>query len=172
MIIENYKKAFPNKVKEVKLQRGPAPETPAKIKAQQDAGRVDINLVLTGPDAGSVLNANNQLIKLFPAYDKMFPRDELTDEGKILQDAGGGSLMPTVANAAGPVLVYNPKKAQKPPKTAQELLAWIKANPQKFFYARSANSGPGRAFLCGMPWILGDRIPWIPKKVGTRVGPF
>jgi len=58
VIIENYKKAFPNKVKEIKLQRGPAPETPAKIKAQQDAGRVDINLILTGQDAGSVLAAN------------------------------------------------------------------------------------------------------------------
>ena len=45
VIIENYKKANPNKVKEIKLQRGPAPETPAKIKAQQDAGRADINLV-------------------------------------------------------------------------------------------------------------------------------
>ena len=37
VIIENYKKANPDKVKEIKIQRGPAPETPAKIKAQQDA---------------------------------------------------------------------------------------------------------------------------------------
>ncbi|HWU40814.1 MAG TPA: hypothetical protein VN203_24460, partial [Candidatus Acidoferrum sp.] len=73
VIIENYKKANPDKVKEIKLQRGPAPETPAKIKAQQDAGRADINLVLTGQDAGSVLAANKQLIELFPKYDKMFP---------------------------------------------------------------------------------------------------
>ena len=58
VIIENYKKANPDKVKEIKIQRGPAPETPAKIKAQQDAGRSDINLVLTGQDAGSVLVAN------------------------------------------------------------------------------------------------------------------
>jgi hypothetical protein len=33
VIIENYKKANPAKVKEIKIQRGPAPETPAKIKA-------------------------------------------------------------------------------------------------------------------------------------------
>src|SRR4030042_4503287 len=62
VIIENYKKANPNKVKEIKIQRGPAPETPAKIKAQQDAGRSDINLVLTGQEAGSVLAANKQPI--------------------------------------------------------------------------------------------------------------
>ena len=47
-IIENYKKANPQKVKDVTYQRAPAPELPAKIKAQQDAGRVDINLILTG----------------------------------------------------------------------------------------------------------------------------
>src|SRR6266436_4159225 len=61
IIIENYKKANPDKVKEIKIQRAPAPELPAKIKAQQDAGRLDINLVLTGQDGGSFLAANNQL---------------------------------------------------------------------------------------------------------------
>ena len=152
VIIENYKKANPDKVKEIKLQRGPAPETPAKIKAQQDAGRVDINLVLTGQDAGSVLGANKQLIELFPKYDKMFPKDELNDAAKVLQDSGGGVLMPVVVNAGGPVFIYNPKKVQKPPKTADELLAWAKANPNRFLYARPANSGPGRSIMAGLPY--------------------
>ncbi len=164
VIIENYKKAYPNKVKEIKIQRGPAPETPAKIKAQQDAGRADINLVLTGQDAGSVLAANKQLIELFPKYDKMFPRDELNEAAKVLQDSGGGSLMPVVVNAGGPVFIYNPKKVLKPPKTAEEFLAWAKANPGRFLYARPANSGPGRSIICGLPYILGDKAPMDPEK--------
>jgi len=164
VIIENYQKANPDKVKEIKLQRGPAPETPAKIKAQQDAGRADINLVLTGQDAGSVLAANKQLIELFPKYDKMFPKDELTDAAKVLQESGGGSLMPTVGNAGGPVFIYNPKKVQKPPKTADELLAWVKANPNRFLYARPANSGPGRSIMAGLPFILNDKAPADPEK--------
>ncbi len=164
VIIENYKKANPTKVKEIKLQRGPAPETPAKIKAQQDAGRVDINLILTGQDAGSVLAANKQLIQLFPTYDKMFPKDELNDAAKVLQDEGGGFLIPTVVNAGGPVFVYNPKKVQKPPKSAAELMAWAKANPKRFLYARPANSGPGRSIMCGLPFILGDKAPMNPEK--------
>ena len=172
VIIENYKKAFPNKVKEIRIQRGPAPETPAKIKAQQDAGRADINLVLTGQDAGSVLAANKQLIELFPRYDKMFPRDELTDAAKILQDAGGGCLMPTVASPGGPVFIYNPNKVKNPPKTASELLAWVKANPKKFFYARPANSGPGRSIMCGFPWILGDKAPMDPEKGWDKAWAF
>lgn len=172
VIIENYKKANPDKVKEIKLQRGPAPETPAKIKAQQDAGRADINLILTGQDAGSVLVANKQLIELFPKYDKMFPRDELTDAAKVLQDSGGGALMPVVGNAGGPVFIYNPKKVQKPPKTVEELLAWAKANPKRFLYARPANSGPGRSIMCGLPYILGDKAPLDPEKGWDKAWAF
>jgi putative spermidine/putrescine transport system substrate-binding protein len=163
-IIENYKKANPRKVKEIKLQRAPAPEVPAKIKAQQDAGRLDINLILTGQDGGSVLAANNQLIKLFPTYDKMFPRDELTEAAKELQDEGEGFLLPSVTSPGGPVLIYNPSKVPNPPKTAEELLAWAKANPGKFMYARPANSGPGRSIVQGISYILGDTQPLDPEK--------
>jgi putative spermidine/putrescine transport system substrate-binding protein len=172
VIIENYKNANPDKIKEIKLQRGPAPETPAKIKAQQDAGRSDINLVLTGQDAGSILAANKQLIDLFPKYNSLFPKDELTEVGKVLQDSGGGSLMPTVGNAGGPVFIFNPKKVQKPPKTVDELLAWAKANPQKFLYARPANSGPGRSIMCGLPYILGDKAPMDPEKGWDKAWAF
>jgi putative spermidine/putrescine transport system substrate-binding protein len=172
MIIENYKKANPNKVKEIKIQRGPAPETPAKIKAQQDSGRTDINLVLTGQDAGSVLAANKQMIELFPKYNAMFPREELNEAAKVLQDSGGGSLMPVVVNAGGPVFIYNPKKVPKPPKTVEEFLAWAKANPNRFLYARPANSGPGRSIICGLPYILGDKNPMDPEKGWDKTWAF
>ena len=62
----------------------------------------------------------------------------------------------------GPMFTYNPDKVMTPPKTAAELLAWAKANPGKFLYARPANSGPGRAFLQGLPYILGDTNPKDP----------
>ena len=57
-IVENYRKANPNKIKEIRIQRAPQPELPAKIKAQQDAGRLDINLIMTGP--GRRLGADRQ----------------------------------------------------------------------------------------------------------------
>ena len=72
VILENYKKANPDKVKEIRIQRAPAPELPAKIKAQQDAGRLDINLVLTGQDGGSLLAQNQQIIQI-PDYQKELP---------------------------------------------------------------------------------------------------
>jgi len=98
VIIENYQKANPQKIKAVNFQRAPAPELPAKIKAQQDAGRVDVNLLLVGQDAGSVLASNGQLVKLFPQYDALFPRDELSEAGKVLQSEGEGFLLPSVVS--------------------------------------------------------------------------
>jgi putative spermidine/putrescine transport system substrate-binding protein len=163
VILENYKKAHPDKIKEIKIQRAPAPELPAKIKAQQDAGRLDINLVLTGQDGGSLLAQNEQVIQISD-YQKNFPRDVLTDAGKALYDEGQGYLLPSVGNAGGPVLIYNPSKVPNPPKTAQELLSWVKANPGKFMYARPANSGPGRSILQGVSFILGDSKPLDPEK--------
>src|SRR5438876_10797791 len=123
VIIENYQKANPQKIKAVNFQRAPAPELPAKIKAQQDAGRVDVNLLLVGQDAGSVLASNGQLVMLFPQYVRLFPRDELTDAGKGLQAEGEGYLMPSGVNHGGPVFIYNPSKVKSPPKSADELKA-------------------------------------------------
>ncbi len=163
IIIENYKKANPDKVKEIKIQRAPAPELPAKIKAQQDAGRLDINLVLTGQDGGAFLAANNQLIKI-PNFEKLFPRDDMTPAGKALYDEGKDYMVPSVGNAGGPVFVYNPSKVPNPPKTAEELLAWAKANPGRLMYARPANSGPGRSIVLGMAHILNDSKPLDPDK--------
>ena len=163
VIIRNYAKANPDKVKDIKIQRAPAPELPAKIKAQQDAGRLDINLVLTGQDGGSLLAANKQIIQI-PNYKTEIPRDILTDAGKALYDEGDGYLIPSVGNAGGPVFIYNPSKVPNPPKTAADLLAWAKANPGKFMYARPANSGPGRSILQGMSFILNDSKPMDPEK--------
>ena len=64
---------------------------------------------------------------------------------------------------AGPIIEYMPDAVKTPPKTAQELLDWTKAHPKKFIYARPANSGPGRTFLQGLPYILKDKDPMDPK---------
>ena len=165
VIIENYQKANAAKVKAVNFQRAPAPELPAKIKAQQDAGRVDVNLLLVGQDAGSVLANNGQLVKLFP-------KDELSDAGKILQAEGEGFLLPSVVNNGGPVFIYNPSRVKSPPKTVDEFKAWVKANPGKFMYARPANSGPGRSILCGLPFILGDKKPTDPTAGWDKTWAF
>ena len=58
---------------------------------------------------------------------------------------------------SGPFLEYVPSRVAKPPKTLNDLLAWAKANPNKFFYARPANSGPARSFVQALPYMLQDK---------------
>jgi putative spermidine/putrescine transport system substrate-binding protein len=67
---------------------------------------------------------------------------------------------------SGPLLEYMPDQVAEAdvPKTAQALLDWAKANPNKFIYARPANSGPGRTFMMGLPYILGDKDPMDPEN--------
>ena len=65
---------------------------------------------------------------------------------------------------SGPLLEYNPAKVTTAPSTPEELLQWAKDNPKRFIYARPANSGPGRTFLMGLPYLLGDADPKDPVK--------
>ncbi len=64
---------------------------------------------------------------------------------------------------SGPLIEYMPDKVATPPKSAQELLEWTKAEQEHAsIYARPANSGPGRTFLMGLPYLLGDSDPRDP----------
>ncbi len=65
---------------------------------------------------------------------------------------------------SGPLLEYMPDRIKTPPTSAEELLDYTKQNPNRFIYARPANSGPGRTFLMGLPYILGDKDPKDPEK--------
>jgi len=63
---------------------------------------------------------------------------------------------------SGPLVEYNPKAVPAAPSSPADLLAFAKANPGKFEYAKPANSGPGRTFLMGLPYLLGDKDPKDP----------
>src|SRR4051812_2264674 len=71
--MENYRKAKPNLVSRITFTKAPAPELPGKIKAQQDANRVDIDLVLTGTDALSAGIDQKLWVELLPAHQAALP---------------------------------------------------------------------------------------------------
>ncbi len=131
----------------------------------QGAGRSDIDLVLTGTDFLAAGIEQGVLIKLLPDHAAKFPNLVANYQPAAREDAGaraglrhhGRAFMP-----AGPLLEYNPDKVKQPPTTPAELLAWCKANPNRLIYARPANSGPGRTFIMGLPYILGDKDPKDP----------
>src|SRR6478752_9700489 len=145
--------------------KAPAPELPGKIKAQQAAGKVDIDLVLTGTDALSAGLDQGLWIDL-AAHKSELPNLEqiLQPQAFKMQGLAKDQGVVITYYPSGPLIEYMPDKVPTPPKSAQELLDWAKANKNRFIYARPANSGPGRTFLMGLPYLLGDSNPKDPMK--------
>ena len=161
---EAYRKAKPDMVAKFNFTKAPAPELPAKIRAQQSANRVDIDIVLTGTDA--LAAGIDQKIWTDLARAPGMPKlDDLLQPGALKMQALAQSQGVIVSfSPGGPILEYMPDRVKTPPTSAEELLAWTRANKNRFMYARPANSGPGRAFLMGLPYLLGDTNPKDPIK--------
>ena len=162
--IEKYRDTKPNLVSKVTFSKAPAPELPGKIKAQQDAGRVDIDGVLTGIDTLSAGVEQKLWVPLLPDFAANLPKlDDIYLPGaKQMQGLAANQGVCIVFCPAGPLLEYHPDRVKNVPKTAEELLAWAKQNPNRFLYARPANSGPGRVFMMGLAHILKDKDPSDP----------
>ncbi len=171
---EAYRKANPKLVSRMTYTKAPAPELPGKIKAQQDAKRIDIDAVLTGIDVLSAGVEQKLWQPLFPGLQSKLPvlKDILLPEALRMQGQAENQAVCISYCPAGPIFEYMPDKVKKVPTTAEELLAWAKENPNKFIYARPANSGPGRALLMGMPYILGDSDPQDPVKGWDKTWAF
>jgi len=161
---ENYRRAKPRNVSRMVFTKAPAPEVPGKIKAQQDAGRVDIDMVIVGTDALSAGIQQGLWNELTTAHAAALPnlQEIFLDPAWRMQGLARGQGVVVSYYPSGPLLEYMPAKVATPPASAEELLAWAKQNPNKFSYARPANSGPGRTWLMGLPYILGDKDPSDP----------
>jgi len=164
--IELFQKKHPELISKINFTKAPAPELPGKLKAMQGAGRSDIDMVLTGTDFLAAGIEQGVLMKVLPENATKFPNltanyiPAAAKMQELAQDYG----VAVVFMPAGPLIEYNPDKVKQVPTTPAELLAWCKANPNKLIYARPANSGPGRTFIMGLPYILGDSNPKDPVK--------
>lgn len=69
----------------------------------------------------------------------------LKDVPKDLVTAGGNGGIPYRGSSV--VLAYDTKTVATPPKTLDDLLAWIKANPGKFTYNSPDTGGSGQSFV-------------------------
>jgi putative spermidine/putrescine transport system substrate-binding protein len=162
--IENFRKSNPKLVDKIRFTQAPAPELPSKIKAQQDAGRLDIDLVLTGLDGLAAGIELDLWLRLMPDYQEKFPGLETNylPAAKKMDELAKGFAITVTFYPSGPLLEYAPERVKDPPTSTADLLAWCKAHPGKFMYARPANSGPGRTLLMGLPYLLGDSNPMDP----------
>ncbi|MGC3965072.1 MAG: extracellular solute-binding protein [Rhodocyclaceae bacterium] len=164
--MEKYRDKNPKVVSRITFTKAPAPELPGKLKAMQAANRSDIDLVVGGVDILSSGIDQSLWIPIFPTFAKDFPSvlDSYLPAAAKMQELAQNQALAVGFMYNGPFLEYNPATVKTVPSTPQELLAWCKANPNKFIYARPANSGPGRAFIMGLPYMLGDRDPKDPVK--------
>ncbi|MGN6466434.1 MAG: ABC transporter substrate-binding protein [Rhizobiaceae bacterium] len=160
-----YAAAKPDFVSRFVYTKAPSPELPAKIQAQQGANRVDLDLVLTGTDALSAGIGLGLWVDLKPHMSELPKLDDiLLPQALKMQGLAQDQGLIVTYYPSGPLIEYMPDAVKQVPTTAQELLDWAKANPNKFIYARPANSGPGRTFLMGLPYLLGDKDPTDPEK--------
>ena len=173
-MLDDFVKAHGDMISKVVTTKATAPELAAKIKAQEDAGRLDIDLVLTGTDGLAAGVAQNLWQKLTPDFSSRFPNlmSNYLEPAAKMQELADGFGIALVYYPSGPLIEYNPKNVATPPKTADELLTWAKAHPGKFQYAVPKNSGPGRTFLMGLPYILGDSDPKDPTKGWDKTWKF
>ena len=162
-MIDDFVKQHPDVISRVTYSKAPAPDLVGKIKAQQGAGRVDIGLVLTGTDGLSAGAEQGLWQPLLPTFaPRLSNMDTYLEPAAKMQELGGNNGVTVTYYPSGPLLEYMPDKVPNPPTSAEALLAYAKANPGKVEYARPANSGPGRTFLMGLPYILGDKDPKDP----------
>src|SRR6185437_8403661 len=163
--MEEYRRTHSKLVSRFAFSQAPAPELPGKLRAQQSAGRVDIDLVLTGTDALAAGIEQNLWEPLVTNHAASLPKldDLYQPAAAAMQQLAQGQAVCTVFCPAGPLLEYMPDRVKQPPTDTDELLAWAKAHPKRFLYARPANSGPGRTWLQGLPYLLGDKDPKDPK---------
>ncbi len=136
---------------------------------------MDIDLVLTGSDGLAAGLEAGQWTRLLPDHADALPGLEAMYEPAALalhraQGQGFGVVMNYYPS--GPLLEYMPDRVPAPPRTAAALLDWARAHPGRFMYARPANSGPGRTFMMGLPYLLGDADPKDPVNGWARTWAF
>lgn len=165
-MFDDYRASHPNVVSRVTFTNAPAPELPAKIQAQQQGGNVQYDIVLTGSDGLSAGVEKNLWYQLLPNYQQKFPdlKSTLQEPAYRMQELTKGYGLIFTYTQSGPLIEYNPAKVQNPPTSTRELLEWAKSHPNRFEYARPANSGPGRTLLQGLPYLLGETNARDPNK--------
>jgi len=164
-MVDDFVKNHPDIVSSVTWESAGAPDLVGTIKPQVDSGNLSVDLVLTGNDGLSAGISQNLWEPIVKDYsDRLSNMQNYIDPAAKMQELAGDYGVVVTYYPSGPLLQYNPDVVKDVPSTPEELMAWAKANPGKFGYARPANSGPGRTFMMGLPYMLGDKDPSDPEK--------
>ena len=168
-MVDKFVQEHPDIVSAVTWESAGAPDLVGTIKPQVESKNLSIDLVMTGTDGLSAGIAQNLWVPIVDDYgDRLTNMDNYLEPAAKMQELATGFGVVTTYYPSGPLLQFDPAVVTDVPKNPAELLAWAKANPGKFGYARPANSGPGRTFLMGLPYMLGDTDPSDPVNGWTK----
>jgi putative spermidine/putrescine transport system substrate-binding protein len=165
VMVDAFVAEHPDIISAVTWESAGAPDLVGTIKPQVDSGSLSIDLVMTGNDgmsAGVEQDLWEPIVADFG--DRLSNMDNYMEPAAAMQGLAGDFGVVTTYYPSGPLLQYDPAVVTDVPTTPEELLVWAQANPGKFGYARPANSGPGRTFLMGLPYMLGDDDPSDPES--------
>jgi putative spermidine/putrescine transport system substrate-binding protein len=165
VMVDAFVAEHPDIISAVTWESAGAPDLVGTIKPQVDSGSLSIDLVMTGNDgmsAGVEQDLWEPIVADFG--DRLSNMDNYMEPAAAMQGLAGDFGVVTTYYPSGPLLQYDPAVVTDVPTTPEELLVWAQANPGKFGYARPANSGPGRTFLMGLPYMLGDDDPSDPEN--------
>jgi putative spermidine/putrescine transport system substrate-binding protein len=121
-----------------------------KIKAQADAGRKpwDIDVALVSMAVASQMVKEGLLLRYVPQM-----KNAALVKGAEVKEAFGvtvdGYVVPMFHNQIA--IAYHPSKVVAPPKSFDELAAWVKANPGRFGYNGIKGGVSGVGFTIG--WV-------------------
>jgi putative spermidine/putrescine transport system substrate-binding protein len=162
--IQKYWASHPQLVNKVIFTTMLQPQLPGKLKAEEDAGVTDIDLVLTGNDDLAAGIEQGLYIKELPQYASEFPdlKQLFIPPAYNMQQLAQDYCVVNAYYPSGPLFEYMPERVSDPPATIAGLLAWAKAHPGRFEYATPPTSGPGRTFLMALPYLLHDKDPKDP----------
>ena len=162
----------------VTFSRAPSPELPAKLKAQQEADRVDIDLVLTGPGAlvgrhpAGTLGRRLEGARGAPAEAR--GRSIMSRRSMMQRNFGQDQGVAVVYSPSGPaVRICAGAGVKSVPKTAEDLLAWVKREPEPLHLRAPGEFRAGLDVPDGPalhPRRQGSRR--IRRRAGTRPGPI
>jgi len=164
-MVDAFVEAHPEIISSVTWESAGSPDLVGTIKPQVDSGNLQIDLVMTGNDGLSAGIGEGLWLPVVAEHgDRVSNQANYLEAAAAMQELAGDFGVVTTYYPSGPLLQYDPNVVTDVPTTPEELLAWAQANPGKFGYARPANSGPGRTFLMGLPYMLGDSDPTDPEN--------
>lgn len=147
----------------VTWESGGAPDLVGAVRPQVESGNLSIDLVLTGNDGLAAGIDQDLWIPLIDDFgDRLTGQANYIEPAAAMQELAEGFGAVVTYYPSGPLLQYNPDGVDEVPTNPEELLAWAEAHPGEFGYARPANSGPGRTFIMGLPYLLDDSDPTDP----------